>query len=285
MKISRRRFLHLAAGAAALPAVSRVARAQAYPTRPITMIVGAAAGGPTDTIGRIIVERMRASLGQTIIIENNGSAAGSIAHGRVARAAPDGYMLSLGHLGTHVYNGAVYSLPYDVLADFEPVSLISNNPFLFAARNGFPANDLKGLLDWLKANPNKGLLGTAGAGSPPHIGGVFLQSITGSNWQYVPYRGALPAMQGLMGGEVDWTLTTPDTGLPQLRGGAHQSLGRNRPDPSRNSARYSDGGRGGIARILPFILAWAVGTQRHAEGGGRQAQLRAGRLLGKSCGA
>jgi tripartite-type tricarboxylate transporter receptor subunit TctC len=187
------------------------------------MIVGAAAGGPTDTIGRIIVERMRASLGQTIIIENNGSAAGSIAHGRVARAAPDGYMLSLGHLGTHVYNGAVYSLPYDVLADFEPVSLISNNPFLFAARNGFPANDLKGLLDWLKANPNKGLLGTAGAGSPPHIGGVFLQSITGSNWQYVPYRGALPAMQGLMGGEVDWTLTTPDTGLPQLRGVSSKS--------------------------------------------------------------
>jgi tripartite-type tricarboxylate transporter receptor subunit TctC len=219
MKLARRRFLHLAAGAAALPAASRIAKAQAYPTRPITMIVGAAAGGPTDTIGRIIVERMRASLGQTIIIENNGSAAGSIAHGRVARAAPDGYMLSLGHLGTHVYNGAVYSLPYDVLADFEPVSLISNNPFLFAARNGFPANDLKGLLDWLKANPNKGLLGTAGAGSPPHIGGVFLQSITGSNWQYVPYRGALPAMQGLMGGEVDWTLTTPDTGLPQLRGG------------------------------------------------------------------
>src|SRR3984893_1928215 len=145
-KLARRRFLHLAAGAAALPAASRIAKAQAYPTRPITMIVGAAAGGPTDTIGRIIVERMRASLGQTIIIENNGSAAGSIAHGRVARAAPDGYMLSLGHLGTHVYNGAVYSLPYDVLADFEAVSLISNNPFLFAARNGFPANDLTGLL-------------------------------------------------------------------------------------------------------------------------------------------
>jgi tripartite-type tricarboxylate transporter receptor subunit TctC len=195
------------------------ASAQSYPTRPITMIVGAAAGGPTDTIGRIIAERMRVSLGQTIIIENNGSAAGSIAHGRVARAADDGYTLSLGHLGTHVYNGVVYLLPYDVLADFEPVSLISDTPFLFAARSGLPADDLKGLLGWLKANANKALLGTAGAGSPPHIGGVFLESITGANWQYVPYRGALPAMQGLMGGEVDWELTTPDTGLPQMRAG------------------------------------------------------------------
>src|SRR6266480_4931296 len=117
MKLPRRRFLRLAAGAAALPAVSRIARAQAYPSKPITMVVGAAAGGPTDTIGRIITERMRSTIGQTMVIENNGAAAGSIAHGRVARAAPDGYTLSLGHWGTHVVNGAVYTLAYDVQKD------------------------------------------------------------------------------------------------------------------------------------------------------------------------
>src|SRR5215510_738350 len=112
MKLPRRKFLHLAAGAAALPLAPRIARAQAYPARPVTVVIGAAAGGPTDTIGRILTERMRAALGQTIVIENNGAAAGSIAHGRAARAAPDGYTLSLGHWGTHVVNGAVYSLQY-----------------------------------------------------------------------------------------------------------------------------------------------------------------------------
>src|SRR3979411_3237263 len=125
MKLPRRRFLHLAASAVALPAAPRVPRAQAYPVRPITIVVGAAAGGPTDTIGRVVTERMRNVLGQTIVIENNGAAAGSIAHGRVARAAPDGYTLSLGHWGTHVVNGAVYSLSYDTGKDFEPVPLFS----------------------------------------------------------------------------------------------------------------------------------------------------------------
>src|SRR5712691_4026732 len=142
MKLPRRKFLHLAAGAAALPAVSRIAGAQTYPTRPITMVVGAAAGGPTDTIGRVITERMRNVLGQTIVIENNGAAAGSIAHGRVARAVPDGYTLSLGHWGTHVVNGAVYSLAYDTLKDFEPIALISSNPYLVVAKRDLPAKDL-----------------------------------------------------------------------------------------------------------------------------------------------
>src|SRR5256885_8485171 len=146
MKLPRRRFLHLTASAAALPAMSRVAWAQSYPTRPITIVVGAAAGGPTDTIGRVITERMRASLGQTIVIENNGAAAGSIAHGRVARAAPDGYTLSLGHWGTHVVNGAVYTLAYDTLKDFQPIAPISVSPFFIVGRTNLPANNLKELV-------------------------------------------------------------------------------------------------------------------------------------------
>ena len=215
----RRQFLHLAAGAAALPAVTRTAGAQTYPSRPITVVVGAAAGGPTDTIGRIITERMRSTLGQTIVIENNGAAAGSIAHGRAARAAPDGYTLSLGHWGTHVVNGAVYSLSYDTLADFEPVALISTSPYFIVGKSTLPVNDLKELVAWIKASGEKGTQGTSGAGSPGHIGGVLLQSILGTRWVFVPYRGANPVMQALLAGEFDWTFTTPDQGLPQIRAG------------------------------------------------------------------
>jgi tripartite-type tricarboxylate transporter receptor subunit TctC len=219
MNRPRRHFLHLAAGAAALPVVSRSVWAQAYPTRPITMVVGAAAGGPTDTIGRVITERMRNSLGQTIVIENNGAAAGSIAHGRVARAAPDGYTLSLGHWGTHVVNGAVYTLAYDVQKDFEPVALISSSTYFMVGKRDLPANDLDALIAWLKANPDKATQGTSGAGSPGHIGGILLQSILGVRWTFVPYRGANPVMQALLAGDYDWTFTTPDQGLPQIRAG------------------------------------------------------------------
>jgi tripartite-type tricarboxylate transporter receptor subunit TctC len=215
----RRQFLHLAAGAAALPAMTHIAGAQAYPSRPITLVVGAAAGGPTDTIGRIITERMRNTLGQTIVIENNGAAAGSIAHGRVARAAPDGYTLSLGHWGTHVVNGAVYSLSYDTLTDFEPVALISMSPYFIVGKSNLPVNDLKELVAWIKTNGENGTQGTSGAGSPGHIGGVLLQSILGTRWVFVPYRGANPVMQALLAGEFDWTFTTPDQGLPQIRAG------------------------------------------------------------------
>jgi len=220
MRLPRRQFLHLAAGAAALPAVSRIAKAQSYPTRPITIVVGAAAGGPTDTIGRIITERMRASLGQTIVIENNGAAAGSIAHSRVARAAPDGYTLSLGHWGTHVVNGAVYSLPYDVLKDFEPVALISNSPYVIVGRRNLSASDLNALIDWLKSDPGKVIQGTSGAGSPSHIGGALLQSKFGTHWVFVPYRGAGPAMQALLAGEYDWQFSTPDQAAPQIKAGS-----------------------------------------------------------------
>jgi tripartite-type tricarboxylate transporter receptor subunit TctC len=219
MKLPRRQFLHLAAGTAALSAISREARAQAYPSRAVTIIVPAAAGGPTDTITRTLSERMRASLGQPIIIENNGAAGGSIAVGRAARAAPDGYTVSIGHWATHVVNGAVYPLQYDLLKDLEPVSLISINPFLIAAKNAVPADDLKSFIAWLKANSGQASQGTSGAGSPSHVGGVLLQSITGVRWPFVPYRGAAPVMQDLVAGQVDWAISTPDVSLPQMRAG------------------------------------------------------------------
>jgi tripartite-type tricarboxylate transporter receptor subunit TctC len=219
MKVPRRQFLHLAAGAAALPAVSRFAWAQTYPTRPITIVVPYAAGGPTDVIGRILAERMRATLGQTVIIENVAGANGTIGVGRVARATPDGYTISIGHWSTHVVNGAVYQLQYDLLNDFEPISLIASNSYVIVAKNAVPANDLKGFITWLKANPDKASEGTAGAGSPQHIGGVFFQKTTGTSFQFVPYRGAAPAMQDLLAGQIDMIIDDPTDALPHIRAG------------------------------------------------------------------
>jgi len=149
MKLPRRNFLHLAAGAATLPTVARITWAQAYPTRPITIIVPFPPGGPTDIIGRVLVERMRASLGQPIIIENVTGAGGSIGVGRVARAAPDGYTLVIGIWSTHVVNGALYALQYDVLNDFEPVALISRElGLIIVAKKTAPAKDLHELIEW-----------------------------------------------------------------------------------------------------------------------------------------
>jgi tripartite-type tricarboxylate transporter receptor subunit TctC len=219
MKLARRQILQLAAGAAALPAVSRFAWAQAYPARPITLVVPFAAGGPTDTIARIMGERMRASLGQTIIIENTTGAAGSIGVGRVARAEPDGYTVGIGHWSTHVVNGAIYQLPYDVLNDFEPISLVAANAQLAVVRKSFPANNLKELIDWLKANPDKASQGTAGAGSASHVSGVYFQKATGTRFQFVPYRGTGPAMQDLVAGQIDLMFDQAANSLPQVRNG------------------------------------------------------------------
>ena len=181
MTLPRRRLLQTAAAGLALPALPRIARAQSYPSRPITMIVPYAAGGPTDTVGRVVAERMRAELGQPIVLENVGGAGGSIGLGRVARAAPDGYTINVGNWSAHVINGAIYSLPYDLKTDFEPIALLAQAPQMVVARKATPADDLKGLIAWLKANPDKTTAGTAGIGSPPHIGGVLFQSMTGTD--------------------------------------------------------------------------------------------------------
>jgi Tripartite tricarboxylate transporter family receptor len=178
MKLPRRQVLQLAASAAALPVVSRIARAQTYPSRPLTMIVPYPAGGPTDTIARVLGERMRASLGQPIIIENVAGAGGNIGVGRVARAAGDGYTLGIGHWGSHVVNGAIYTLPYDLLTDLEPVALLSDGPQLIVAARSVPAKDIKELIAWLKANPGKAMVGTTGVGGASHLAGILFQNTT-----------------------------------------------------------------------------------------------------------
>lgn len=220
MKLSRRQFMHLAAGAAALPAFPIIARAQAYPARPITLVAPFPAGGPVDTICRILGEHMHASLGQPILVENVAGAAGSLGVGRVARAAPDGHTLIVGQWSTHVANAAIYKLPYDTLTDFEPIALLSSNPGLIVGRKGLPANDLKELVAWLKANPDKATQGTQGIGGVGHIAGIFFQKVTGTTYQFIPYRGGTPMMQDLLAGQVDMLIDTPTLSVPQIRAGA-----------------------------------------------------------------
>ena len=217
MKFPRRQFLHMAAGAATLPAASRLATAQAYPARPITVIVPFAAGGPTDTITRIVIERMRISLGQPLVIENVTGAEGSIAVGRAARVAPDGYTISIGNIATHVLNGAAYSLRYDLLNDFESISLLTSAPALIVANNGVPARDLKELIAWLKANQDKASAATFTTWA--RLLGAHFQNITGTRFQIVPYRGAAPAMQDLIAGHIQLMFDQAGNSLPQLRGG------------------------------------------------------------------
>jgi tripartite-type tricarboxylate transporter receptor subunit TctC len=220
MKIPRRTFLQFVGAAAAAPAFSRAATAQTtYPSRPITIVVPFAAGGALDVIARILAQRMRSSLGQTIIIENVAGASGSLGVGRVARAVSDGYTLVIGNRDTHVTNGAVYALKYDVLNAFEPVSLVASQPFLIVAKRALPADDLKGLIAWLKVNPGKASAGTAGVGAADHVGGVLFQNVTGTRFQFVPYRGGGPAVLDLVAGQVDIMFESPTITLPHVHTG------------------------------------------------------------------
>lgn len=219
MKLRRRGFLRLVAGAVTLPSVSLIARAQTYPTRPITMIVPFAPGGPTDVIGRIVAEGMRSSLGQPVVIENVTGAAGSIGVGRVARAAPDGYTISIGQWGSHVTNGAIYALQYDLLNDFAPLAWVATGVPLIVSRNTLPAKNLMELIAWLRANSDRASEGTAGAGSPQHIAGVYFQQETGTRFQFVPYRGVAPAMLDLVAGQLDFMIDQATNSLPQVAAG------------------------------------------------------------------
>ncbi len=195
------------------------ASAQTYPSRPVTIVAALAAGGPLDTMARVLAEPMRASLGQPVVIENVTGAGGTVGTGRVARAAPDGYTIAMGFLGTHVLNGALYALPYDVVSDFDPIALVSSSPHLIVARATLPANNLHELIAWLKLNQDKASAGNAGVGSTTHVAGLLFQKFAGVRFQMVPYRGAAPALQDVVAGQIDLMVDVSSNSLPYLRGG------------------------------------------------------------------
>ena len=204
---------------AALLGMASGATAQSYPSRPVTLVVPFAAGGPTDVLARIIVEPMRAALGQPVIIENVGGAAGSIAVSKVAREKPDGYTAIIGNWGTHVVNGAVQTQQYDALKDFEPVGLIATNPHVIVSRKTAPARDLKEFIAWVKENQDKLTAANSGIGSPSHISGLYFQSKTGTRFPFVPYRGSGPALQDLVGEQIDLYFDQVSNSLPYIRSG------------------------------------------------------------------
>ena len=205
--------------ALALLGMALAARPQSYPSRSVTLVVPFSAGGPTDTIARILSARMTGALGQTVVVENTTGAGGSIAVGKVARAAPDGYTLGIGHIGTHVINGAIYQLPYDLLKNLAPVALVASNPQIVVSKSAAPAKNLKELLAWVKANQEKVSYGTGGAGTPSHISGVYFQKVTGMQIQLVHYRGSAPALQDIMAGNIDLMFDQAASSLPLIRGG------------------------------------------------------------------
>jgi len=194
--------------------------AEPFPSRPITLVVPFAAGGPTDTLARILSERIAAELHATIVVENVVGASGSIAGARVARATPDGTTITIGHWGTHVLNGAIFKLPYDVIADFAPVATIAMGTQLIVGRKTLKADNLRELIAWLKENPGKASAGTAGAGTGAHVAGVFFKGRTGTDFQFVPYRGAGPAMIDLVAGQIDIMFDQASNSLPQYKNGA-----------------------------------------------------------------
>src|SRR3954447_3906372 len=203
----------------AVLAFGSAARAENYPSRPLTIIVPFSAGGPSDAMARILAERMKVTLGETILIENVTGAGGSIGVGRAVRSPADGYTLSFGHLGTHVANGAIYKLGYDLVTDLEPVVLLPSNPMIVVSKNAVPAKSLKELIAWIKDRPQPVTAGTAGAGSGSHVAGLAFEAASGLKLQYVPYRGTGPAMNDLVAGQIDIIVDQLSNSMQQIRAG------------------------------------------------------------------
>lgn len=208
-----------AAGLLATLALTSPSHAETYPSRPITVVVPFAAGGPSDAMMRILGERMKVSLGQPLVIENVTGAGGSIGVARVVHSPADGYTIGFGHLGTHVANGAIYKLNYDLVGDLEPIVLLPSNPMVVVSKNTIPAKSLKELIEWLKSRPQAATAGTAGAGSGSHIAGLAFENASGVKLQYVPYRGTAPALNDLVAGQIDIIVDQTSNSINQIRAG------------------------------------------------------------------
>ena len=243
-----------------------VAAAQDYPVRAITMIVPFPAGGATDTLARFLGERLRAILGQPVIIENVGGAAGSIGVGRAVRSPADGYTLSIGTSTTHVLTGGLYKLPFDLLTDLDPIILIGSEPLLIVGKRSLPADDLNGLIAWLKANPDKASVGIAGVGATGHLTGISFQKATGTKFQFVPYRGNGPAMQDLLAEQIDFMIE-PSSNFKALLGAGSVKpfavTGRTRLPSSPDIPTADEAGLPGFFASLWYGLWVPKGTPKN----------------------
>ena len=209
----------------ALAAVTGSAAAQSYPSRPIALIIPGPAGGPGDMVGRVLIERMRTSLGQPLVMENVAGANGTIAAARVARASPDGYTLILGTWNSQVGASAVYPVPYNVLTDFEPIALATISRLWLVGKAAFPPNNTAELIAWLKANPGKASVATVGQGSASHICGIYFQNATGTEFQFIFYRGGAQAYQDLVAGHIDLMCAERSATIEYLRAGKIKAFG------------------------------------------------------------
>ena len=261
----RKRLAALVAALIGL-AWSGPAAAQDYPTRPITMIVPFPAGGATDTLARFLGERLRAMLGQPVIIENVGGAAGSIGVGRAVRSPADGYSLSIGTSTTHVLTGGLYKLQFDLLTDLDPIILIGSEPLLIVGKKSLPADDLNGLIAWLKANPDKASVGIAGVGATGHLTGISFQKATGTKFQFVPYRGNGPAMQDLLAEQIDFMIE-PSSNFKALLGAGSVKpfavTGRTRLPSSPDIPTADEAGLPGFFASLWYGLWVPKGTPKN----------------------
>src|SRR5215471_6126519 len=239
--------------AALLMAVCAVATAHAqnFPSRPLTLVVPFPPGGSTDAAARIMAERMREKLGQPVVIENVGGAGGSIGVGRVARAAPDGYTFDIGQWDTHV-GSIIYKLDYDLEKDFEPIALVSNNPQLLVAKKDLPANTLGELVAWMKDNPGK--INFVNQNAAANVTGVLFEKLTGQKVQFIPYRGAGPAMTDLVAGQVDLLVVQGAVALPQIRAGKIKALANLSPQRSASMPDIPTSDEGGVPRL--YMSGW-----------------------------
>jgi tripartite-type tricarboxylate transporter receptor subunit TctC len=237
--------------AIALTAGFACAQAQTFPTRPITLVVPFPPGGSTDTAARIIGERMRPVLGQTVVIENVGGAGGTIAMGRVARATPDGYTIDIGQWDTHV-GAIIYPITFDLQKDFEPIGLISNNPQLMVAKKDLPAGTLKELIAWMKANPDK--INYVNQNAAANVTGVMFEKLTGQKFRYIPYRGAGPAMTDLVSGQVDLLVVQGAVALPQIRGGKIKAIANLSPQRSASMSDIPTSDESGVPGL--YMSGW-----------------------------
>ena len=231
------------------------------------MVVPVAAGGALDSNARLVADGMRGALGQPVVVENVTGAAGALGTGRIARAAPDGYSILFGAYATNVLNPAVLTLNYDVATDFEPIALIGDTPWLFAIKSDLPASNLRELVQWLRANPDKATFGTAGHGSPSHIGGALFQQVTATRFQFIPYRGTAPVIPDLVSGQIDMAILDPVTSLPQFRNGRNKilaAMGSKRGTGSQDIPTVDEAGVPGVY-TEPWQGMWAPkGTPQDA---------------------